>query len=178
MPEKRHCTLTYLKAVLSGKKKCFKNAEVKPINVPRFKSLSLKVVFQHAKSNAQMTAYLPEQIKDDEPLLDREFLFTIVNTCDPTYFPRELKRIEIERQEAAQKAQADMIEVQPEMMELLASFGLGSNKTKSNARSLSLLKAATNPKKRSHAQAAQNNQLLAESSLDNRLPAKRFRPSR
>ena len=25
LPEKRYCTLAYLKAILSGKKKCFKN---------------------------------------------------------------------------------------------------------------------------------------------------------
>ena len=55
--------------------------------------------------------------------LDREFLFAIVNTCDMTFFPRELKRIEREKVESAQKLQQDVIEIQPEILALLESFG-------------------------------------------------------
>ena len=84
--------------------------------------------------------------------MDREFLFSIVNTCDMTYFPRELKRIEREKEEASQKLQQDVIEVKPELLALLEAFGesaMGKSKS-ANARSLSLLK--TKSKKRSRAE--------------------------
>ena len=38
---------------------------------------------------------------NSEPMLDRDFLFNVVNTCDRTYFPGQLKRIDNERLEAA-----------------------------------------------------------------------------
>ena len=52
-------------------------------------------------------------------LIDREFLFAIVNTCDMSYFPRELKRIEREKLVSAQKFQQEVLEVQPEILALL-----------------------------------------------------------
>lgn len=54
-----------------------------------------------ATKSASMAKYLPDQDGKDEPQIDRHYLFTIVNTCDPTYFPQQLERIERERTEAA-----------------------------------------------------------------------------
>ena len=79
--------MAYLRDILSGKKKVYKNSEVRPINVPRFKTLSLKTVFDYAHRYAPINAYLPEQQDVTDPQLDREFLFTVVNSCDSTYFP-------------------------------------------------------------------------------------------
>jgi hypothetical protein len=88
---------------LSGAKEVFANHEIRPINVPRFKGLSLKTVYEFARNHPRMQKYLPDMQDDDEPTLDREFLFTVVNTCDGHYFPQQLRRIEAERQEAAEK---------------------------------------------------------------------------
>ena len=87
LPEKRYCTLEFLKGLLSGTKSYFKNSEVRPVNVPRYKSLSLKHVLEFAMSRRQISSFLPDQDGDTDHLVDREFVFTIVNTCDPTYFP-------------------------------------------------------------------------------------------
>ena len=144
--------MSFLKALLAGKKKYYKNHEVCHINIPRYKSLQLKHVHQHAKQHSQMMHYIPDQNEELELQLDREFLFSIVNTCDMTYFPRELKRIEREKEEASQKLQQDVIEVKPELLALLEVFGesaMGKSKS-ANARSLSLLK--TKSKKRSRAE--------------------------
>ena len=70
-----------------------------------------------------MQHYLPDMQDETEPQIDREFLFTIVNTCERTYFPAQLKRIDREKLEAAQKAEHDVIEIRTEMLELLESFG-------------------------------------------------------
>lgn len=65
---------------------------------------------------APIAKYLPDQGGKDEPQVDRNFLFTIVNTVDPTYFPQQLASIERERAEAAQKVEEDVIEVRADIM--------------------------------------------------------------
>ena len=97
---------------------------------------------------------MPEQEGKEEPQVDRNFLFAVVNTCDPTYFPQQLERIEREKIEAAQKVKEDVIEIRPEIMQLLESFGaaaVGSSKRAGCARSLATLKKVS--KKRSREEA-------------------------
>jgi len=97
LPERRYCTLAYLKSLLSGEKSFFKNQEVRPVKVPRYKTLSIKHVLEYAMSRRQISKYLPDQDDKSEPQVDRDFVFTIVNTVDPNYFPSQLARIENER---------------------------------------------------------------------------------
>ena len=101
----------------------------------------------------QISKYLPDQDDKSEPQVDRDFVFTIVNTVDPNYFPSQLARIENERQEAYEKVKEDVIEVRPEIMQLLESFGASLLKSSTNkasaGRSLALLKK--NSKKRTRA---------------------------
>ena len=94
MPEKRYFTLASLKGLLSGSKQFFRNAEVRSVNVPRYKSLSLKHVLTFALNVPKIAAYLPDQDSTLEPQVDREFVFTIFNTCDLDYFPSYLARNE------------------------------------------------------------------------------------
>ena len=60
LPDKRFCTLEYLKAIMAGKKAYFKNSEVRQVNIPRYKSLALKVVFDMAVNRSDMRKYLPD----------------------------------------------------------------------------------------------------------------------
>ena len=94
LPDKRYCTLEFLKQLLSGAKRYFKNSEVRPVNVPRYKTLSLKHVLEFAIRHQTIATYLPDQLDKPEPQVDREFVFTIVNTCDPSFFPNQLARVE------------------------------------------------------------------------------------
>ena len=52
--------MVFLKSLLAGGKKYYKNHEVNHINIPRYKSLSLKLVFEYAKQHAQMMSYIPD----------------------------------------------------------------------------------------------------------------------
>ena len=125
-----------------------------------------------------MQKFLPDMQDETEPQIDREFLFTIVNTCDRTYFPTQLKRIDREKLEAAQKAEHDVIEIRTEMLELLESFGQNAHKGQrpANARSLAQLKK--NAKKRSREEALGPKDNLAADEIDYQgLPAKRPRPN-
>ena len=51
----------------------------------------------HCANFDDMTIYLPDLLESGESHVDREFLFTIVNTLDADYFPKQLQSIECER---------------------------------------------------------------------------------
>ena len=87
LPEKRYCNLDYLRGVLSGAISVYRNEEVRPVNIPRFKTLTLKIVYDYAMSHSVCKRYLPEMHDAEEPYIDRDFLFTVVNTGDRTFFP-------------------------------------------------------------------------------------------
>ena len=141
MPDKRYCNLLYLRGVLSGEINVYRNEEVRPVNIPRFKTLTLKHVFDYAKSHPTIKHYLPEMIDDEDPQLDRDFLFTVVNTGDRTFFPGQLQKIEDRRIELKKEQEQDVILIKPEMLALLESFKRdGAPGAKKNPRSLSLLK--------------------------------------
>ena len=46
--------MQFLKALLGGKKKYFKNHEVARVNIPRYRTLQLKHVYNDAKQHSQM----------------------------------------------------------------------------------------------------------------------------
>ena len=84
-------------------------------------------------------------------MVDRGFLFTIVNTVQPDHFPNEFIRLEREKAEADRKRQHDMVEVSPEILTLLEQFGQSNflrNHGQKNARSLSKLKMGGPSKRR------------------------------
>ena len=91
MPEQRYCTMDYLRCVLNGRKSCFANSQVRKVKVPRYKQLTLEKVLQHCISNSRILQYLPNLPENGEPPCDRDFLFTIVNTIEPDYFPTQLR---------------------------------------------------------------------------------------
>ena len=82
-------------------------------------------------------------------MLDRDFLFTIVNTGDKTFFPGQLHRIEERKIELKKESEEDVILIRPEMLSLLESFKRdGAPSTRKNYRSLALLKMHANKRNR------------------------------
>lgn len=59
----------------------------------------MTMVLEHAKTRPNILKYLPDP--DDKGLIpiDRAFLFDLVNTREPDYFPEQLRRIEQEKHE-------------------------------------------------------------------------------
>ena len=150
MPEQRFCTMDYLRCVLNGRKSCFTNSEARKVKVPRYKQLTSEKVISHCLSNPRILRYLPNLPDSGEPPCDREFLFTIVNTIDPEYFPKQLQEIEQTKREQALAREEDIIEVRPEILALLESFDSPmKGASRGSARALCMLK--TNAKKRRYA---------------------------
>ena len=59
MPEQRYCSMEYLRGVLNGRKKVFKNEEVRKVRVPRYKELTLDKVLAHCVEKPEILSYLP-----------------------------------------------------------------------------------------------------------------------
>ena len=79
--------MEFLRDVLSGKKSLFKLKDAVPVRVPVLKGISVKTVYEYVSNKQQILSYLPDLMDDDIISFDRNFLFTIVNTIDATYFP-------------------------------------------------------------------------------------------
>ena len=89
LPDRRYCTLHFLKQILSGKKLFYTNEQIRKVIVPRFKQLTFDRVMEYARTRPGILRYLPDpEDKRNEILIDRQFLFTIVNTIEPYYFPK------------------------------------------------------------------------------------------
>ena len=69
--------------------------------------------------HGEIKKYLPRISDLNDPFIDRKFMVTIINTVEPTYFRDEMKKIEQLREENMLREQQDMIEVKPEILELL-----------------------------------------------------------
>ena len=79
--------MEFLRALMNGRKRYFKNEQARRVNVPRYRQLTLTKVVDHCITKPEILRYIPNFPMGGEPHIDREFLFTIVNTLDPAYFP-------------------------------------------------------------------------------------------
>ena len=56
----------------------------------------------YAVDNPFLYKYIPNQQNPDDPHVDRRFVFNIINTVNPAYFPQQLKQLEEQRKAAAE----------------------------------------------------------------------------
>ena len=91
--------MEYLRAILNGRKRYFKNEQARKVRVPRFRQLTTSKVLDYVKERQDVMRYLPNFRLDGEPTVDREFMFTVLNTLEPDYFPAQLEAIEAERKQ-------------------------------------------------------------------------------
>ena len=91
LPNYRACSMDFLRDVLSGEKECFLIKETHPINVPRVSRITVQTVCDYVVDKPKFMKYLPNPDEDEIKGIDRNFLFTIVNTVDPDYLPSMLR---------------------------------------------------------------------------------------
>ena len=71
----------------------------------------------------EIVKYLPDIKPEADKFIDREFFFNVVNTCDTAFFPKQIKKLEEEQKRVAMQQQQQTIEVEPELLQLLESYG-------------------------------------------------------
>lgn len=98
LPPVQECTVDFLRDVCAGRKGLLQNDEVRVIYVPRMPELSAKHLLKEAIEDEDINYYLPP-VRDNH-VLNKEFLFNIINTVKPEFFPesiRDLMRIKQEK---------------------------------------------------------------------------------
>jgi hypothetical protein len=88
------CNYKYFGSLLTGDKKAFTRANITIPDVPYYKELSVRRIYTIALSNARIKEYLPEGDDVTDKRIDRTFLFTLMNTIDPHFFPQAVNEIE------------------------------------------------------------------------------------
>ncbi len=80
-----------MKQILAGDKDYILHAEVNFIKVPLFKELAMERMIPIIKRNDTLLSYLqdPEQLHLWNT--NREFVFNVLNTLDPKFFPRSIE---------------------------------------------------------------------------------------
>ena len=140
--------MDFIRALLNGRKLYFKQEQLRKVKVPRYKQLTYAKVMEYCIEKPNILRYLPNQRLDGEPTCDRDFLFTILNTLDPEYFPSQLQAVEEEKKQKMQSQSEDVIEIKPEILELINAFDCPMQKaTKGSARALCLLKVGAKKRK-------------------------------
>lgn len=130
--------------ILKGTKKAFKNCEICHVNVPYKNKITIKLVLEKISHLPAILKYLP-----DKPQIHvtREYLFSIVNTLDQSFFMHAIEEIEARKLANGNQKTEQVIEIDQEMlklMERLSDFNIGS----SNMRSLANLKVGSKKRKR------------------------------
>ena len=84
MPPINNINVDFLRAVFREEKKLLKMTDVKTINVPRYKEISVLEIMEELKGDTQVMQYIPN-ITAKGKQVDRVFFFNIVNTIRPEY---------------------------------------------------------------------------------------------
>ena len=78
-----------MRDVLSGKKGYIHTHAVRQVSVPRYREVTVDTVYEKVKDCPNIMKYLPdfnlEKYKPSQ-VLERTFLFEIINTIDPQFF--------------------------------------------------------------------------------------------
>jgi hypothetical protein len=61
------------------------------INVPRMPELAAKDILKFAKQDPEINFFLPHLT--DKAILNKEFLFNVINTVKPDFFPNNIRAL-------------------------------------------------------------------------------------
>ncbi len=121
LPRLQDCSMRFISDLLKGKKRAFKQHEVKHILVPVSPWLTVKRVIEMIVKLPSVLIYLPDQDELTSQRIHRDYLFTIVNTLDPEFFPAAMIEIENLKGLKIRNDRVQTIEIDEEMLKLLES---------------------------------------------------------
>ena len=106
LPPQDRCSLEFMGQILKGKKKALKNRQLVPVRVLNRTYITVDKVLKQIKGNPKFMDYLPDKPKT----AGRTFIFNLVNTIEPSYFPNALEEIEHLQIAKSKKAKDEYIE--------------------------------------------------------------------
>ena len=111
-----------MRELLCGKKLALEKSDTVGITVPRLKPITVEAVLTLALENKEICKYLPDKADLEKNYIDRDFLFTLIHTLEPSFFRRTLKEYYDKHREEKMKRDKDMIAINPNMMAILNRF--------------------------------------------------------
>ena len=89
--------MEFIKDVLSGKKSFFLQKDIRMMKIPKCPEITVDRVLQQVRGIKEIMKYLPDIPLAGKHYIEREFLFSVVNTVDPDYFRLALAELEARR---------------------------------------------------------------------------------
>ena len=137
--------------------------------MPKYKSISVQKVYDKVKGNELIMSYLPafnDEEVEPKLALSREFMFNIINTLDPEFFPSAIQHEEEARVKAKGQGQPEnlRVEIIPELFDLI-QYGVAHRRAH-GARALGALRRGANRRQRPVAR----REYTLEANLDPREP--------
>ena len=86
--------MEFIKDVLSGKKSFFLQKDIRMMKIPKCPEITVDRVLQQVRGIKEIMKYLPDIPLVGKHYIEREFLFSVVNTVDPDYFRLALAELE------------------------------------------------------------------------------------
>ena len=116
----RNCTMNFLKQILQRKKKVLSMEEANFVTLPGFREFNARCLVTAVKKNKFMMEFLPDEDELNPHNCSKEYLSTIINTLDPTYFPKCIKICEERRQgRGVPTKEKDLITIDANLLEIL-----------------------------------------------------------
>ena len=128
LPKKGRYNKDFLKDVLAGRKKLFRRADTKFLEVPRYKELAYINLKEQAYQDPEVAAYLPDP-KEGQREVDRLFFFTILSTLRTEWLLENIQNARLVRHVKDPEEEKDeVIHLTDEMYAFLHAHPFQSSK--------------------------------------------------
>lgn len=77
--------MQFVKAYLKGKKKFLKKSQVRPVDAPRFREITVDKLYTLIGGDAGVLEYLPDKKEPPHKQPPREFVLNVLNTIVPDF---------------------------------------------------------------------------------------------
>ena len=120
MPSIRNCPISFLRDILCGRKRFFLQREVAHITVPKCPELTIEKVLAIAQQHDSIMQYIPDLKDEGNQYIERQFLFTVVNTCDREFSRSAIAELEQRRSiKVRQDLAENYVEIDQSLLNLI-----------------------------------------------------------
>jgi hypothetical protein len=144
LPPYDDCDFQFLRDITEGKRSVLTNEQVRQVHVPRVAEFKVKGLLEMARKDELVSKYLPDV--SEKRVMNRQFLFTVINTLRPSYFPTEIHGALHHRKEKKALLESKYISMSPAMYQLIMNSQHVATSTR--GRALALLNTTCKKRKK------------------------------
>ena len=156
--------------MLTGEKLYLLNHAVPYVYVQKLNRLTVKNVMQKVYNIPEVRKYLPDYPEHPERYMNRDFLYSIVNVLDPSFFKRAQHEVAEHRKTIVAQDKPVTIQIKPDLLKILQEANAQHHTRESQGDSRALKSMLVANKKRKRREMDQN-----DAGLDTEFNPKRLR---